>query len=203
LEPRSWHAHYEDVAQLSDDLRFLRRFFAAPLAVASPVPSGRRLAEAVAAQVKRGTAPVLELGPGTGAVTSAILARGTPPQQLLAIEQDSDFAEFLGQRFPTCRILKGDAFRFDEVLRLNDFRGFFGAIVCGVPVLSQPVSIREKLLREAVAWLKPGSPFIQFSYGARPPIPPIHSMEARRAAIVWQNIPPMYVWVYQPKSPFL
>ena len=49
--------------------------------------------------------------------------------------------------------------------------------------------------------MRPGSPFVQFSYGADPPLPQIDGVEVRRAAIVWHNIPPMHVWVYRAAAP--
>ncbi|MGO8484702.1 SAM-dependent methyltransferase, partial [Rhizobium leguminosarum] len=35
--------------------------------------------------------PVLELGPGTGAITKSILGRGVRPENLVAIEYSTDF----------------------------------------------------------------------------------------------------------------
>ena len=185
------------MTQLADDFRFLRTFIAKPLRVASPVPSGRRLAEIIALQIDPQDCPVLELGPGTGAVTKALLARGVQPSQLIAVESDKDFVEFLRGLFPSSAILEGDAFVFDDVLRRAGFDPALGAIVCGVPVLSQPMDVLRKLLSTAMAWLKIGSPFIQFSYGSRPPIPAEQPVEVHHAATVWQNIPPMHVWRYR------
>jgi hypothetical protein len=105
------------MSQLANDWRFLRTFLAKPLRVASPVPSGPRLAEAIAAQVEPNDDPILELGPGTGAVTEAILERGVTPSQLVAVESDPDFAQLLRQRFKQSKILDGDAFALQHVLR--------------------------------------------------------------------------------------
>ncbi len=186
--------------QVSNEWRFLRTFLAKPWRVASPVPSGRRLAESIAAQIEfNDSDPILELGPGTGSVTDAILARGIAASQLIAIESDRDFAEFLRLRFHQCRILEGDAFALDSVLRQAGCDQPFGAIICGVPVLNQPLHVRRRLLRTALRWLKNGSPFIQFSYGARPPIPPSDEECVHHAAIVRQNILPMHIWVYRAK----
>jgi phosphatidylethanolamine/phosphatidyl-N-methylethanolamine N-methyltransferase len=75
------------------------------------------------------------------------------------------------------------------------------AIVCGVPVLTQPMHLRRNLLSTAMRWLKAGSPFIQFSYGARPPIPPHDEVRVHHAETVWQNLVPMHIWVYRGERP--
>jgi phosphatidylethanolamine/phosphatidyl-N-methylethanolamine N-methyltransferase len=183
---------------LSDRYLFFRNFIESPLRIASPFPSGRRLSAAIASLVDLRTRdPILELGAGTGAVTKALLARGLPEQRLIAIESDPVFAGRLRAKFPRLRILKGDAFVFDEVVRRAGYEGPFGAIVSGLPILSQPAEKRAALLARALANMKPGSSFIQFSYGARAPIMPWGRITARCAARVWQSFPPMHIWVYR------
>jgi phosphatidylethanolamine/phosphatidyl-N-methylethanolamine N-methyltransferase len=180
------------------DLPFLRRFLVHPLRVASPVPSGPALAAAIAAQIEpdvRGS--VLELGPGTGTVTQAIRNRGIAESDLIAIENDPDFIALLRQRFPQSRILEGDAFDFARLLRLEKIAGPFRAIVSGIPVLTQPIEIRRRFLREAMTLLKPSAPFIQFSYGRKPPLPVPPDVAVRHAQTIWRNIPPMHIWVYR------
>lgn len=180
------------------ELRFFRSFLAHPLRVASLVPSGKQLARAIAAEIDpRQGGAVLELGPGTGAVTQAILEFGVAREDLVAVEQDCDFAAALRKDFVGVRIIEGDAFAFELLLAAAGVRLPLRTIVSGVPVLSCPVSVRRKLLGDALAALRPGSPFIQFSYGAEPPIPPGAGVDVRRAAIVWLNVPPMHVWVYR------
>jgi phosphatidylethanolamine/phosphatidyl-N-methylethanolamine N-methyltransferase len=71
------------------------------------------------------------------------------------------------------------------------------SIVSGLPVIGQPLGTRQELLRDAMAALKPGRPFIQFSYSPRPPYPCVDGIDAQCAAIVWLNPPPMHVWVYR------
>ena len=186
----------------SDEMRFLRSFLANPLRIASPVPSGRRLARTIASEID--PAPggiVLELGPGTGAVTQAILDFGIAREDLVAIESDADFAAALREDFAGVRIVQGDAFEFPVLLRAAGLDAKLRTIISGIPVLSRTLAVRRKLLECAIAALRPGSPFVQFSYGADPPIPPIANVEVRRAAIVWHNIPPMHVWVYRATAP--
>jgi phosphatidylethanolamine/phosphatidyl-N-methylethanolamine N-methyltransferase len=182
----------------SDGIFFLKTFLANPMRVAAVLPSGRRLAKTVAGQIdSEPGGAVLELGPGTGAVTKAILDRGIAPHDLAAIESDPDFAASLRRDFGRVRIIEGDALDFPSLLARAGIATPLRSIVSGIPVLSRPLPVRRKLLADAMAALKPHGPFVQFSYGAEPPIPADASIEVRRAALVWQNVPPMHVWVYR------
>jgi phosphatidylethanolamine/phosphatidyl-N-methylethanolamine N-methyltransferase len=183
---------------LSPEFAFFRRFIAEPLSVASPLPSGAVLVERIAAQVDPAlSGQVLELGPGTGAVTRAILARGVSSRRLVAIEQDTEFVRRLRDEFHGVTFFEGNAFRFSEILAPYLNGSQLSAVVCGLPVLSQPLSVREALLRDAASLLRSGAPFIQFSYSFRPPLPRPTGGSAECAATVWRNLPPMHIWTYR------
>ena len=177
------------------DLQFFKSFLARPRTVASPIPSGRTLAAKIAAQIDPEPGGlVLELGPGTGAVTRAICER-MAEQDLIAIESDGGFVALLRAQFPRARIVEGDAFAFADVLGENarDLR----SIVSGLPVIGQSLAVRRRFLESAMGALQTGRPFVQFSYSGRAPFPCIDGVIAQRAAIVWQNILPMHIWVYR------
>nr|WP_246713893.1 rRNA adenine N-6-methyltransferase family protein [Rhizobium sp. BK212] len=54
------------------------------------------------------TGPVLELGPGTGVFTAALLQRGIAERDLTLVEYERDFATLLQDRFPDARVLQVD-----------------------------------------------------------------------------------------------
>ena len=177
------------------DLQFFRSFLARPWKIASPIPSGRKLATRIAEQIDPESGGfVVELGPGTGAVTRAICER-VAEQDLIAIENDGGFVALLRAHFPKARIVQGDAFAFADVLG-EEARGL-RSIVSGLPVVGQSFELRQRFLESAMRALRPGKPFVQFSYSARPPFPRVDGVAVKRAAIVWQNIPPMHIWVYR------
>ena len=165
-----------------------------PKTIGAIAPSSRALARAMAAQIPLAGGPVLELGPGTGAVTDAILESGIAPSHLTAIEFDRHFAARLKQRFPGVTVITGDA--FDMSHALGGANGF-AAIVSSLPLLNFPAAKRRSLLSEAFARLAPGAPFIQFSYGLNPPIPPPEGGSVVRTAYILFNLPPARVWVYR------
>jgi phosphatidylethanolamine/phosphatidyl-N-methylethanolamine N-methyltransferase len=180
----------------SSELRFLREFLARPAQIASPVASGQQLARAIASQIDlEGGNAVLELGPGTGAVTRAIRETGISDFELIAIESHKRFVALLRHQLPAVRIIEGNAFEFARLLG-KEASGL-RSIVSGLPVIGQPAGLREALLRDAMAALAPGNPFIQYSYSPRPPYPDLDGVRAHRARIVWFNLPPMHIWVYR------
>jgi phosphatidylethanolamine/phosphatidyl-N-methylethanolamine N-methyltransferase len=179
---------------ITDEARFLLRLLARPRGIGAIAPSSPRLARALAMQIPQGKGPVLELGPGTGVVTEAILARGIAPEELTTIEYDPDFASLVKARFPRANVIRGDA--FDLARTLGDTAPF-AAILSGLPLLNFPPESRAQLLTQIFARLAPNAPFIQFSYGLKPPVPAPTGASVTRAAFVLFNLPPARVWVYR------
>lgn len=181
----------------AEHLNFLRGMILRPKHVGAITPSSPALAKAIAAQVDpTREGPVLELGPGTGIVTQALIERGVSEDRLIAIEYDPEFAEMVAKRFPRARMMQGDAFQFAHMLDGTVDRPY-AAIVSGLPLLNFPVETRRALIESALARLSPGAPYIQFSYGTKPSIPSTDRYTVKRAALVWKNLPPARVWVYR------
>ncbi|MDP2118741.1 MAG: hypothetical protein Q8K28_02430 [Hoeflea sp.] len=84
----------------TDAFVFFRAWSRKPLRVASIVPSGRSLAQLITQELDGSCGPVIELGPGTGAFTRAIIARGVAEQNLVLVEMGREFASMLSRRFP-------------------------------------------------------------------------------------------------------
>jgi phosphatidylethanolamine/phosphatidyl-N-methylethanolamine N-methyltransferase len=182
---------------LEEGLRFLRAFIAHPRETGAVTPSGSALARAVAAQIDIAQpGPILELGPGTGALTKGILARGIAPGRLMLVEYDPALARSLVSGFPGVRVITGDAFALDDTLRGHAPEPF-AATVSGLPLLNYPLAKRRALLEAVLARMNPGAPFIQFSYGIQPSVPPPPGAGVSLAALVWRNLPPARVWVYR------
>jgi phosphatidylethanolamine/phosphatidyl-N-methylethanolamine N-methyltransferase len=181
----------------AEHLHFLRGLIARPKNVGAIAPSSPGLARAIARQIDPAVpGPVLELGPGTGVVTEALIERGIAPERITAIEYDPDFAALVARRFSKARVVRGDAFDFAHALGLSD-GDRFAAIVSGLPLLNHPPERRHALIENILAHLAPGAPYIQFSYGLQPPIPAPAGTTVKRAALILMNLPPARVWVYR------
>ncbi|MFO1247146.1 MAG: methyltransferase domain-containing protein [Alphaproteobacteria bacterium] len=179
---------------LADNLRFLRALITKPKNIGAIFPSSPVLAQAIARQIDPAAGPVLEIGPGTGAVSQAILARGVAPADLTLLEYDEEFARHLAARFSGVHVVQGDAFDLDRSLGQ---RPPFGAIVSCLPLLNFPLTQRSNFMDAVAARLKPGAPLIQFSYGMHAPAVPPDGFAVTCAAYVLANIPPAKVWVYR------
>jgi phosphatidylethanolamine/phosphatidyl-N-methylethanolamine N-methyltransferase len=192
---------FED--RLIDEARFIRSWFDSPLKAGAVSPSGRFLARAMAKCVDpKAPGLIVELGPGTGPVTEALIARGVPADKLVLVEYDASFCKLLERRFPGVHLLQGDAYRLSETLRhLHGEK--ISTVVSSLPLLTRPERERIALLDEAFDLMGPDGDFIQFTYGLVSPMPLKFS---RRTAAdyrgvvsqpVWLNLPPARVWRYR------
>lgn len=182
---------------VGDELRFLRQWADNPKRVGAISPSGRWLARAMAAEVDpTGQGIVVELGPGTGVFTRALISRGVAPQRLVLVEYNRDFCRMLRRRFPGVTVVEGDAYEIGRHIETLG-RGAPDAVVTGLPLLTRPLGTRLDLIDQCLSAGAPGMPVIQFSYAIQPPIPPgLGDYTVRRAKRVWFNLPPATVWVY-------
>ena len=79
-------------------LDFLRGLIARPKNVGAIAPSSPALSRAIAREIDPTVSgPVLELGPGTGVVTEALIERGIAPERITAIEYDPVSRAFLAE----------------------------------------------------------------------------------------------------------
>jgi phosphatidylethanolamine/phosphatidyl-N-methylethanolamine N-methyltransferase len=89
------------IATLNDSTLFLREWLANPQRTGAVAPSSPKLAAAMARWLPSDPESyVLELGPGTGAVTQALIQRGLREDRLVAIENNPKLARLLRKRFP-------------------------------------------------------------------------------------------------------
>jgi phosphatidylethanolamine/phosphatidyl-N-methylethanolamine N-methyltransferase len=182
---------------LDDDARFLKSWFENPLLAGAVAPSGKelaaRMAQAVDPQIP---GPIIELGPGTGPVTQALISRGIAPERLVLVEYSADFAKLLRSRFPGVTVIQGDAYALADTLK-GWLRRPAAAIVSSLPLLTKPERQRLKLLNEAFTLLMPGCPFVQFTYMPSSPVPLDGTFQASGSRRVWKNLPPARVWTYR------
>jgi phosphatidylethanolamine/phosphatidyl-N-methylethanolamine N-methyltransferase len=183
---------------LDDDVRFIRTWLEKPLAMGAVTPSSRALARTMAAYVDVSlSGAIVELGPGTGPITEALVARGVDPSRLILVEFDATFCRLLRTRYPAATVVQGDAYGLRFLLGEN-LPQPAAAVVSGLPLFTKPLKTRLRLLFEAFALMTPGAPFIQFTYNAVPPIPTrLDRVRAQASERVWMNIPPARVWVYR------
>jgi phosphatidylethanolamine/phosphatidyl-N-methylethanolamine N-methyltransferase len=184
--------------KFDDELKFFKGWIDKPKAVGSIVPTSSIAARRMASVVNPDSGlPVLELGPGTGVITRAILALGVKPENLYSIEYSDDFVRHLTELFPRVNIIKGDAFDLDATL--GERRGMtFDSVVSGVPLLNFPVAQRVRYIEDLLGRIPPGRPIMQLTYGPMSPVPAGRGdYKVEHYDFVLRNIPPTQLWVYR------
>ncbi|WP_074768487.1 class I SAM-dependent methyltransferase [Magnetospirillum fulvum] len=192
-----------DIAML-DVLLFLRAWIFHPFRVAAIAPSGTALAELITREISSTCGAVLELGPGTGVFTRALLTRGVREEDMTLVESDADFSKLLKKRFPKARHLPIDAARLD---RAHLFAGApIGAVISGLPLLSMAPKHVLAILAGAFGVLRQCGAFYQFTYGPRCPISrrvlDRLGLKAMYVGRVYLNIPPAAVYRITKRTPF-
>lgn len=182
----------------ASELRFIREWIREPGAVGAIAATGKYAARAMASHIPDDSPlPVLELGPGTGSITKAILERGIPAEKLVSIEYSREFYDHLRERFPGVNFINGDALNLQSTLSDAPWQKFSG-VIGAVPLLNLPKPARAKLIEDALALCEPGAPFVQITYGPKPPVPADKEKFTIDAAeLVVRNVPPAWIFVYR------
>ncbi len=174
---------------------FFSALLAEPRKIGAIVPSGGRLARLITSEIGPSAGKVLELGPGTGVFTAALLKRGLPARDLTLVELETRFIAPLRQRFPDVVILQRDA---RELAACRAELGLQAAIVSGLPFRNMPREIIRAIVGGSFSLLERGGAFYQFTYGHACSVPSDvldeFGLQAERLGRVRLNIPPASVF---------
>jgi phosphatidylethanolamine/phosphatidyl-N-methylethanolamine N-methyltransferase len=180
----------------SDTAEFISHWLSDPKRIGALAPSGTALAKLITAEISSRTAPVIELGPGTGVFTRALLQAGIAPRQLALIEYLPDFAAKLQEQFPQAQIVAMDAAKLGSVELFG--HGEAGAVISGLPLLSMPARKVLAIIQGAFVHLRPSGALYQFTYVPRCPI---HKrildrlgLKAEHCGTAVVNFPPAFVY---------
>lgn len=182
--------------QSADAVTFLRAWLANPLSVGAVAPSSKRLACLITSELESCRGPVLELGPGTGVFTDALIRRGVPERELTLVELGVEFAELLSARYPQATVLRKDA---AHLFNHQPPRGSrYAVVISGLPLLSLPSHSVMRILARVFALSRADAALYQFTYGWRCPVPKAIlqrlGLKADRIGTVLMNIPPASVY---------
>lgn len=180
---------------------FFRQWLRRPLSIAAISPSSRFLARRVVAALPADTRRVIELGPGTGTFTRALLDHGIAGDDLLALEFNPELHGYLRQQLPSIRVVLGDARELPdnpEVRRFID-EGPVQAMVSGLGLLAMSKDTQKEILAGAFRLMGDGGAFVQFTYGPKVPVHPEVmaelGLQAQRRGFTLRNLPPASVYV--------
>ncbi|WP_333844364.1 class I SAM-dependent methyltransferase [Pelomicrobium sp.] len=196
-----------DRLRLQPDERFafFQGFLKNPARVGSVIPSSRFLERRVVELSDVGRArAVVELGPGTGGTTRALLRAMAPDARLLGIELDADFVRILSAtRDPRLVIHHGDARHLERHLRAHRFPAP-EVVVSGIPFSTIPRRIGREILRAVFDALAPGGRFVAYQVRDRVGELGRELFGRPEVRVELLNVPPMrvYRWV-KPNLPLM
>lgn len=182
----------------SDFTVFLSEMMRNPREVSAIAPSSAAVARKMTEGVETVTGPIVEIGPGTGSFTKAILDRGVTPDRLILMELNPRFCDDLRQKFPGVTVLNQPAQEIEKI-GVRDL----GCVISGVPVLARP-QIQRDVVGRAFNVMAPDGVFVQITYSPNAPIPTDMQAQmgltAHKRGTVWANLPPARVFEFRRRA---
>ena len=189
-------------ANLNATSLFVSELLLYPQQIGAVLPSSRHLAGVMAGWLPPDPNDyVLELGPGTGVVTQALIQRGLRQDRLVTIEKSARMASLLRERFPQAHVINGDACQLDKLLRrqIKDL-DCVGAVISSLPLRMFTPEAAKALAGKIRSVLRPDGRWVQYSYwlgnGRHDATTRFDLLSTR---VVWLNLPPARVSIYQRK----
>ncbi|NIJ84921.1 phospholipid N-methyltransferase [Xanthomonas arboricola] len=187
----------------SHNISFFREWILAPFSVAAVLPSGRALASIITAGLSGLSGRVLEIGPGTGVFTQAILERGVKEEDVLLLELNKRFSSILHQRFPKASLLHMNAFDLESLPVLG---GGVDVIICGLGLMNISPDKVKILVRGAFMHLNHDGRMYLFTYGFKCSVPEKIleelDLQAIRTGRTYRNFPPATIYCLTRRSNF-
>jgi len=149
---------------LREHAMLVGRFLRSPSTVGAVAASSRAMARRMVAHLPTGKPlNIVELGPGTGPFTNAIVQRVDSKSHILAIDREATFVEWVRERWPSVDCVCASAV---DLARLVGERGMapLDHIISGLPFASLPIDETQKILDGIQATLRPGGTFTTFQY---------------------------------------
>jgi phosphatidylethanolamine/phosphatidyl-N-methylethanolamine N-methyltransferase len=181
----------------SGNALFFRAWLRAPLRIASLVPSSPAMGRTFARMTDlEREGDILELGSGTGAISRSLLDAGIPSHRLIMVEREPDLADYLRRQFPQVRVLHGDATDVGAMLGTLGVRRL-STVVSSLPIVWFSLQAQADVIHPCLDLLGPGGAFLQMTNQPASPVA-LKKLGVRgaRAAAIWQNFPPSFIWRY-------
>jgi len=176
---------------------FLKRWASNPRRIGAILPSAKPLARLMAhasMEARCGTGPIVELGPGTGSITRALVEHGLAENELVLIERDRELCRWLARRFPRAGVIEGDAARIGAILD-ERAAGAPSVVVSSLPLRNMAGSERDTIIRAILDVLPHTGALVQFTYARHPGIACARlGLACRRVGVAALNFPPAGVW---------
>lgn len=178
-------------------LAFLQGFLRYPEQVASIIPSSRFLERRlIDCACVRNASLVVELGPGTGGTSRAMLSAMSPQSKLLSIEITPEFVELLSRHpDPRLQVHLGSAENVREILDHHRL-GAPDVVVSGIPFSTMPLTMGRRIIGAVWDCLPPGGLFVAYQVRDRVALLSRKLLGKPEVELELFNVPPMrfYRW---------
>ncbi len=183
-----------------DRLNFLSLWVRRPQSMGAIAPSSHCLAAAIAREIDNNLpGVVVELGAGTGSITTALIENASDPSQIVVVECEASLCRLLRARFPQIRVIRGDARELERLIGSAEI-GPVKAVVSGLPLLNMAKQDRSEIIDQCYAIMPLEGVMVQFTYGSVAPVPRAVARQSgiagERAGWVLRNLPPAAIWRY-------
>jgi phospholipid N-methyltransferase len=134
--------------------------------IGSLIPSSRYLVDRLLGEIDwESASTIVEYGPGVGTITAQVLRRMRPDSNLIVIEMNEDFVNYLRTTFhdPRLHVVHGSAADVCAILKRFGMDGA-DAVISGIPFTVMPQQVRSKILRDSRRCLREGGKFIVFQF---------------------------------------
>jgi phospholipid N-methyltransferase len=149
---------------LREHILMASRFLRSPSTVGAVSASSRAMARKMVERLPNDRpVTVVELGPGTGSFTSAIVERVASGSRILAIDLEQTFIDRVRRRWPSVDCVCASAEHLEQLVAERHLAPV-DHIISGLPFASLPVDVTRKILDGIEHTLRPGGTFTTFQY---------------------------------------
>jgi phosphatidylethanolamine/phosphatidyl-N-methylethanolamine N-methyltransferase len=183
----------------NENVVFFKSLLKAPLKTGAFFPSSRNLASSISSfvNIPEPDEYILEIGAGTGRLTSALLDRGIPGSQLIILEMQPSLVKFLRKTVPCVTVIEGNATDLLSLLPEKTI-GNIQTIVSGIPMVNLRLSDQQQIVTAVKNVMKPDGTLLQFTYRPGSPLPSSKlGLDQRYLGHVFLNMPPAAIWEYK------
>ena len=178
-------------------LLFSRNFIKHPRMLGSVIPSSRFLIQQVLKRVDWDRARVfVEYGPGVGTITRHVLKRMHRDAQVLVLETNADFVDYLRGAIPDPRlhVVHGSAADVERVLQEKGM-GKADYAISGIPFSTMPSELREQIVQSTHDALRPGGAFLVYQFSSKVRADLERIFDTLQTSFEPLNVPPAHVFV--------
>lgn len=191
-------------------LTFMHRAVRSPSTVGAVLPTSQYVAAAVADLVPaKEPCTVLELGPGTGALSGPLHRRIAAGSRHLAVEIDPELVAYLRESKPWLEVVQGDAHHLSKILADIGIERV-DAVISSIPWTLLPPDQQRTLLAEAASIMSDTAVFTTVTYlttlwreQTREFIGALEDTfeEVLPRSAVWRNVPPARIYACRRPKP--